>query len=63
MSTAYRFPVISVKGSSVDGEVPAEHIRTSDVVDGAVLTPGELLWRVQGVVANSLINLPHSGPV
>jgi hypothetical protein len=46
------------------GELPAEHI-SNNVVDGAILTPGELPLRVQGVVGgpNPLIDLPHSGPV
>ena len=36
---------------------------SKDIADGAVLTPGELLKRLQGVVvgSNPLIDLPHSG--
>jgi hypothetical protein len=38
---------------------------SNDIADGAVLAPGEVLQRVQGVFVarNPLIELPHSGPV
>ena len=49
---------------SAGGEIPAERISTY-VADGAGLTAGESLSRVQGVVvgSNPLIDLPHCGRI